>query len=250
MWGDLSLGQLGKAGAAGSRPTQVPSLKNITQVALSEHLSVIAVAVDREGHVWSWGSLGPTEFLPPRRVPGLDNVVYVDYDIVGFALKSDGTAWVFWPPVGNFDPPQQIFSGVKAPETMLVPAPAMPCQSIAMPARRKDPPSQQQTPSPVQLPQQDPPLPGKKDPQADKTAPPPQGPERRPFVIVGRYTCHDKGDRPAGDVTVTTRSAVSCADAHAQQEKVRQSKGGDFCAAANSEHRTSGSPTFTQMGPC
>jgi hypothetical protein len=124
MWGDLSMNQLGKKGQASSVLTQVPHLKNITQVAISEALTLTAIALDRDGNVWEWGGTGHNEFMAPRLVKGLSEVAFIQYDIGGFALRKDGSAWVFQPTTDRA--PQRVFEGaVKPVEELRIPPPTV-----------------------------------------------------------------------------------------------------------------------------
>jgi hypothetical protein len=132
MWGDLSLGQLGAAGQSRSPLTVVPGLQGITHVAVSEIFGVMAVALDRDGHVWEWGAIGRKEFVPPRRVEGLSGITYVQFDLVAIALAKDGTAWAFQPTTGRA--PQKVFDGLKPTEDLRIAKPATsPCKTANAP---------------------------------------------------------------------------------------------------------------------
>lgn len=252
MWGDLSLGQLGAAGRAASPLTPVRGLANITQAAISD-LLVLAVAVDRAGAVWTWGALGRSDYVVPRRVRGLDGVVHVDYSIVGLALKRDGTAWAFNP--GLIDSvPVKVFDDVKLPERLeLTSHPDSPCARgsersrspllIQVPPDDPGRPSGGSVPEPALLPRAPAAPSAPSAPRAAPAAP------SSPFGIVGRYACQDASGTSQGTAVVTTRSRLSCADARREHERLKAAKGGDFCAEAISGSHTVG-VTFVPIGPC
>jgi len=83
-------------------PAVVAGLPTIVQIAAGEEVS-LALAAD--GTVWVWGNDTFGDFgygnqmqpgLPPRRVPGLSNIVRISLTSChGLALRADGTVWAW-----------------------------------------------------------------------------------------------------------------------------------------------------------
>lgn len=215
MWGDLSLGQLGQAGAAGAKAVQVPGLHDIIEVATFWNFGVLALGVDRRGDVWMWGSLGPQQHIAPKKVPGLSNVAYVDFGVAPLALRTDGSVLTF--DILNRVPPVQVFNGVKPVERL--PVGASNTSVCGTPPMSPLP----TVPAVPQLPRR---------PRQSVPA----------FIVSNRFTCQQPDGTPAGDVTITTRSTISCQDATNRQHQLRRSKGGDFCASAVPGTNTFGAP--------
>jgi len=253
MWGDLRLGQLGRAGSANAPLTPVRGLANITQVDIWD-LEVLAVALDRAGNVWTWGAVGPAEWVEPVRFRGLTDVVYVDYSVVGLALKSDGTAWAFNPVLAD-SVPVKVFDNVKLPERLALPSRVdSPCTNWS--ERERSPlmvpvPDGNSSTTSGDVPREptDPPSGPPADPGIDTPQVRPRSASPDPFVIAGRYACEDASGASQGTVAVTSRSRLSCEDARREHQRLKATKGGDFCAAAVQGSHTV-SVDFVQTGPC
>ncbi len=98
-WGNNRRGQLGRPDEDGSRPSPVPGLRGVRDVACADYATV---AVGADGSVWVFGSneygqLGSGDTRPgaePVPVPGLDGVTAVAASGRGvLALRSDGSVW-------------------------------------------------------------------------------------------------------------------------------------------------------------
>ena len=115
-WGWNSNGQVGNGDYTPdgndihtSVPSRVQGLTDIVAVANGFYYSM---ALDRYGHVWTWGSnysgdlgLGTQDssysaHLLPVRIPGLQNVTAISVDSSSFALDSDGHVWAWG---GNYN---------------------------------------------------------------------------------------------------------------------------------------------------
>lgn len=255
MWGDLTMGQLGAAGSSDSPLTPVAGLADITQVAIWD-MQVLALALDRAGHVWIWGSLGPTDHVAPRRVAGLDDVVHIAYGLVGLALKKDGTVWAF-NPASPAVAPVKVFDDVKQPERLeLWSHVDSPCgrggERLRSPLMVEVPSGGVTRPSAGSDAREPRPSRGESAPKArpaesaTRIVPAAQP---SPFGVVGRYACQDASGNSKGTAVVTTRSRLSCADARSEHDRLKAAKGGDFCAEAVPGSHAVG-VTFVPIGPC
>ena len=97
-WGTNTNGEVGDGTtAARMAPVQIPTLRNITQVAAGGNVSF---AVDRDSALWMWGAVkqsgGAIYTSTPVRVSGLTGVASVAAgNGFYFVTKTDGTVWAW-----------------------------------------------------------------------------------------------------------------------------------------------------------
>jgi len=108
-------GQLGIGSMEQKRNlVQVPKLKGVVSIDL---YGGMAVAADKEGHIWFWGenlyrpAYPPTQVVSPIKISYLEDVKYINIcgDYIHL-LKKDGTVWRITP---NYNLPTEFLSPEK-----------------------------------------------------------------------------------------------------------------------------------------